>query len=127
MDLPVEQIMSQLQGGADVEEDDSDDEEDGGELAQIIKDTELELIGGDQEGCLWLVINGVHICYMRKDRGTKTTTAWKCSGRRRLGCQFKIRTTNPEDSDVLSIVNMSSPEIHVCSQDKVPALSRSFA
>ena len=31
-----------------------------------------------------------------KDKGTKKTTAWEYSGRRRLGCEFKIRTTNSE-------------------------------
>ena len=56
--------------------------------------TELELLYSDQDGTTWLVINEVHIWYIRKDRGTNKTTAWECSGGRRLGCEFK--TTKPE-------------------------------
>ena len=78
------------------EEDMADEvqaEEDEGELVgRHFKDTELELL--DSDGTTWLVINVVHICYIRKDRGTNKTTAWECSGRRRLGCEFK--TTKPE-------------------------------
>ena len=111
MALPVIQIMNQLQRGVREERidvDDISDEEDGaievqaeeeGEVGKNFEDTGLELIGGDREGTTWLVINGVHICYMRKDRATKKTTAWECSGRRRLGCEFKIRTTNFEGPD----------------------------
>ena len=77
------------------EEDRADEvqaEEDEGELVgRHFKDTELELL--DSDGTTWLVINEVHICYIRKDRGTNKTTAWECSGRRRLGCEFK--TTKP--------------------------------
>ena len=70
----------------------------------------------------WLVINEVHICYIRKDRGTKKTSTWECSGRRRLGCEFKIRTTKPEGPGALTIIQMSDPEIHLCSADKVAPL-----
>ena len=70
----------------------------------------------------WLVINKVHICYIRKDRGTKKTSTWECSGRRRLGCEFKMRTTKPEGPGALTIIQMSDPEIHLCSADKVAPL-----
>ena len=70
----------------------------------------------------WLVINEVHICYIRKDRGTKKTSTWECSGRRRLGCEFKMRTTKPEGPGALTIIQMSDPEIHLCSADKVAPL-----
>ena len=101
MALPVEQIMSQLQRGdcEDIEEE--DDIAEGPELEEelgneeLFKDTKLEIIEGERDGCNWLVIDDVHICFLRKDKGTKETTLWECSGRRRLGCQFKIRTTNP--------------------------------
>ena len=81
MALPVIQIMNQLQRGVREEIDDiSDeetmaDEEDGDievqaeeeeEVGENFQDTELELLDGDREGTKWLVINGVHICYMRK-------------------------------------------------------------
>ena len=71
-------------------------------------------------------MGGVHICYMRKDKGTKKTTAWECSGRRRLGCEFKIRTTNSEGPGALSIITMSDPESHTCSADKVAPLMQKF-
>ena len=58
-----------------------------------------------------------------KDKGTKKTTAWECSGRRRLGCGFKIRTTGP---CALSIITMSDPESHTCSADKVAPLMQKF-
>ena len=90
--------MNQLQRGVREEIDDISDEETMAdeEDGENFQNTELELLDGDREGTKWLVINGVHICYMRKDKGTKKTTAWECSGRRRLGCEFKIRTTNSE-------------------------------
>ena len=83
MALPVVQIMNQLQRGVREERIDVDDisdeeamadEEDGaievqaeeeGEVGKNFEDTGLEPIGGDREGTTWLVINGVHICYMR--------------------------------------------------------------
>ena len=110
-----EEDRADEEGRAD-EEDRALEEEEG--VGEHFKDTELELLGGDREGTTWLVINGVHICYMRKDRGSKKTTAWECAGRRRLGCQFKIRTTNSEGPEALSIITMSDPEIHTCSADK---------
>ena len=61
-----------------------------------------------------------------KDKGTKKTTAWECSGRRRLGCEFKIRTTNSEGPGALSIITMSDPESHTCSADKVAPLMQKF-
>ena len=70
----------------------------------------------------WLVINEVHICYIRKDRGTKKTSTWECSGRRRLGCEFKMRTTKPEGPGALIIIQMSDPESHLCSADKAAPL-----
>ena len=86
MALPINQIMAQLQGGNGTEEDmaneedkanevaaeELDDEGEGGEgVNGLVEDMELELIDGDREGAKWLVINQVHICYIRKDRGTK--------------------------------------------------------
>ena len=136
MALPVAQIMNQLQRGVreeriDVDDDDEEamaDVEDGaivvqaeeeGEGERNFEDKELELIGGEREGTTWLVIDAVHICFMRKDRATKKTTAWECSGRRRLGCEFKIRTTNFEGPGALKVVTMSDTQIHSCSADKV--------
>ena len=122
--------MIQLQGTVEdedrVDEEDRALEEEEEGVGEHFKDTELELLGGDREGTTWLVINGVHICYMRKDRGSKKTTAWECAGRRRLGCQFKIRTTNSEGPEALSIITMSDPEIHTCWADKVAPLMQKF-
>ena len=67
----------------------------------------------------WLVINEVHICYIRKDRGTKKTSTWECSGRRRLGCEFKMRTTKPESPGALTIIQIIAT---TCSADKVAPL-----
>ena len=132
MALPVEQIMSQLQRGdcEDIEEE--DDIAEGPELEEelgneeLFKDTKLEIIEGERDGCNWLVIDDVHICFLRKDKGTKETTLWECSGRRRLGCEFKIRTTNPDGAGALEVVKMSNPEIHTCSADKVAPLMQKF-
>ena len=143
MALPVAQIMNQLQRGVreeriDVDDDDEEamaDVEDGaivvqaeeeGEGERNFEDIELELIGGEREGTTWLVIDAVHICFMRKDRATKKTTAWECSGRRRLGCEFKIRTTNFEGPGALKVVTMSDTQIHSCSADKVAPLMQKF-
>ena len=143
MALPVAQIMNQLQRGVREERidvDDNDEEamadvEDGaivvqaeeeGEGERNFEDIELELIGGEREGTTWLVIDAVHICLMRKDKSTKKTTAWECSGRRRLGCEFKIRTTNFEGPGALKVVTMSDTEIHTCSADKVAPLMQKF-
>ena len=51
-------------------------EEDEGELVgrHFRMYTELEFLYSDQDGITWLVINEVHICYIRKDRGTNKTT-----------------------------------------------------
>ena len=132
MALPVEQIMSQLQRGdcEDIEEE--DDIAEGPELEEelgneeLFKDTKLEIIEGERDGCNWLVIDDVHICFLRKDKGTKETTLWECSGRRRLGCEFRIRTTNPDGAGALEVVKMSDPEIHTCSADKVAPLMQKF-
>ena len=143
MALPVAQIMNQLQRGVreeriDVDDDDEEamaDVEDGaivvqaeeeGEGERNFEDIKLELIGGEREGTTWLVIDAVHICFMRKDRATKKTTAWECSGRRRLGCEFKIRTTNFEGPGALKVVTMSDTQIHSCSADKVAPLMQKF-
>ena len=93
---------------------------------ELFKDTKLEIIEGERDGCNWLVIDDVHICFLRKDKGTKETTLWECSGRRRLGCKFKIRTTNPDGVGALEVVKMSDPEIHICSADKVAPLMQKF-
>ena len=119
-----EEDRADEEGRADEEDRALEEEEEG--VGEHFKDTELEPLGGDREGTTWLVINGVHICYMRKDRGSKKTTAWECAGRRRLGCQFKIRTTNSEGPEALSIITMSDPEIHTCSADKVAPLMQKF-
>ena len=124
--------MSQLQRGdcEDIEEE--DDIAEGPELEEelgneeLFKDTKLEIIEGERDGCNWLVIDDVHICFLRKDKGTKETTLWECSGRRRLGCKFKIRTTNPDGAGALEFVKMSDPEIHTCSADKVAPLMQKF-
>ena len=136
--------MAQLQGGNGTEEDmggddvevnkanevaaeELDDEGEGGEgVNGLVEDMELELIDGDREGVKWLVINQVHICYIRKDRGTKKTDAWECSGRRRMGCEFKIRTTKTGGPGALKIIKMSNPEIHTCSADKVAPVMQKF-
>ena len=39
-----------------------------------------------------------------------------------MGCEFKIRTTKPEGPGALIIIQMSDPEIHLCSADKAAPL-----
>ena len=61
MALPVNQIMSQLQTG-DCEDIEEDDIAEGPELEEelgneeLFKDTRLEIIEGERDGCNWLVI-----------------------------------------------------------------------
>ena len=69
MALPVAQIMSQLQTGdcEDIEEDDiaeGPELEDEGGNEELFKDTKLEIIEGERDGCNWLVIDDVHICFL---------------------------------------------------------------
>ena len=77
--------MSQLQTGdcEDIEEDDiaeGPELEDEGGNEELFKDTKLEIIEGERDGCIWLVINDVHICFLRKDKGAKETNANKWMG-----------------------------------------------
>ena len=117
MALPITQIMAQLQGGRDGAEEDMMLEEvaaeeldvlDGGEEGEEeeeegegegggeggggegFEDIEFELVDGDKEGAKWLIINQVHILYNHKSRDTKKSSGWECSGRRRLGCEFRM-------------------------------------
>ena len=77
MALPVEQIMSQLQRGDCEDIKEEDDIAEGPELEEelgneeLFKDTKLEIIEGERDRCNWLVIDDVHICFLRKDKGTK--------------------------------------------------------
>ena len=103
--LPITQIMAQLQGGRDGAEEDMMlvevaaeelDVLDGGEEGEGeggggegFEDIELELVDGDKDGIKWLIINQVHILYSHESRDTKKSYGWECSGRRRLGCEFK--------------------------------------
>ena len=50
-----------------------------------------------------------YICYKLNSKETKKSVAWECSGRRRLGCPFKIVTTKVEGSQDISILKMSDP------------------
>ena len=131
MALPVAQIMAQLQGrgrGGDEEGMVEDEEERlGAEVAseelEVVddegegqeeqnghfEDTELEIMEGERAGTKWLFINQVHICYKLNSKETKKSVAWECSGRRRLGCPFKIVTTKVEGSQDISILKMSDP------------------
>ena len=101
--LPITQIMAQLQGGRDGAEEDmmlvevaaeeldllDGGEEGEGEGGEGFEDIELELVDGDKDGIKWLIINQVHILYSHERRDTKKSYGWECSGRRRLGCEFK--------------------------------------
>ena len=105
--LPITQIMAQLQGGRDGAEEDMMlvevaaeelDVLDGGEEGEGegeggggegFEDIELELVDGDKDVIKWVIINQVHILYNPKSRDTKKSYGWECSGRRRLGCEFK--------------------------------------
>ena len=95
MALPVEQIMSQLQRGdcEDIEEE--DDIAEGPELEEelgneeLFKDTKLEIIEGERDGCNWLVIDDVHICFLRKDKGTKETTLLGMFWKKKTGVQIQ--------------------------------------
>ena len=74
-DRPNEEDMAEEEDISDEKDmaDEMQAEEDEGELVgRHFKDTELELL--DSDGTTWLVINEVHICYIRKDRGTNKTT-----------------------------------------------------
>ena len=70
---------------------DSDTEGEGeGGGGEGFEDIEFELVDGDKEGTKWLIINQVHILYNHKSRDTKKSSGWECSGRRRLGCEFRM-------------------------------------
>ena len=142
MALPVAQIMAQLQGrgrGGDEDEEGMVDDVASEELEVVddqgegqeeqnghIEDTELEIIEGERAGTKWLVINQVHICYKLNSKETKKSVTWECSGRRRLGCPFKIVTTKAEGSEDILILKMSDPEVHTCSAEKTGPLMQKF-
>ena len=92
MALLVNDILEQLAGGADQVREDEDEEENieeeevleageaveeelGGE--ESFENVEVELIDGNKEGVVWLLINLVHIAY--KQSVTKTTVKFQLS------------------------------------------------
>ena len=70
----------------------------------------------------WMCVWTSTLTWRSTRRLTKKTSTWEWSGRRRLGCEFKIRKTKAEGPGALTIIQMSDPEIHTCSADKVAPL-----
>ena len=134
MGLPVQQIMAEVELMLAEPEDAEDvegqsgmemDEEDEGEVeVEDFGAVLVEAVQGDKEGSTWLIVEGIHILHWQQE--TKLDILWRCQDYRWFKCPFKMTTTKLDDENGLKVLNMTHPDVHICSKDKVRPIIHKF-